>query len=204
MKRFMLGAVLAAAIAACETAPPAPVAMDEAAFQAAVTEAKDEWHAYATIESLSAILEDRELSDTQEVQLRFERGAARRLARVNLPGAIEDFETALALGPDAAFAESLETELEYAKTDLDNTGVRLQGMQTLPEWFDEMVARGELATAAERFRKSGLSPDEKHASLLEAAGYLCGDESEDDMDWSLGSDIEHLKDVEWCDAPADT
>lgn len=204
MKRVLLAGALMLAVAACETVPEA-VELTPEEFEAALNEAESAWHPYVQIQALSETLDEAVLSDAQKARLLFERGSTRRMARIDLPGAIADFEQALALSePGSEQAGALQTEIEYARTDLERARSQLETLQTLPEWVNSIVATGDIEAAAERYRASGLSPDETHTRLFQAADFLCEDESEDDQDFTLGSDIGHLDDLEWCENQAVT
>lgn len=201
MRSILCGAVLALALAACETTP-VPVELTPAEYQAAIAEAEGKWHPYLQIESLTATLETAVLSDQQKAGLLFERGKTRRLARIDVPAAIADFETVALLPADPAIAANLEAELEFAKDDVEAAEARLAGLQTLVDWFDDMVAMGRIEAAAARQKASGLAPTVTHARLLEAAGYLCKDteNSKDAQDW-LGDSATEITDLNWCESP---
>ncbi|MEQ9316488.1 MAG: hypothetical protein RLN72_11605, partial [Henriciella sp.] len=92
--------------------------------------------------------------------------------------------------------------LDFAKGDVEAAEARLAGLQTLPQWFDDMVAMGRIEEAAARQKASGLAPTVTHARLLEAAGYLCKDteDSADEQDW-LGDSATDIADLNWCESP---
>lgn len=201
MRSILCGALLALALAACETTP-VPVELTQAEYDAAIADAKAEWHPYVQIESLTQVIDTAVLSDQQRAGLLFERGKLRRLSRINLPGAVSDFEAALALPVEGDLNPLLHEELAFAKADVAGAQGRLAGLQSLPQWFDDMVAMGRIEEAAARHETSGLAPTVEHARLLEAAGYLCKDtdETEDDEAW-LGETSEDISDLNWCESP---
>ncbi|MEM5517763.1 hypothetical protein WNY37_12460 [Henriciella sp. AS95] len=204
MRLRLCSALAAITLAACETTP-VPVSLTEAEFNAVVASAQAEWHPYITIEEYSETLDTATLTDAQRAQLLFERGKTRRLERINLPGAIEDFDAATTLTTDAAFLAILEDEKNFAASDLALARGRLGRLQTLSEWFVDTVAIGDFEAVAERIRASGLSPSAEQARFLEAAGYLCrGAEDEPSEDFTLGEDIGHLDAINWCEAPSET
>ncbi|WP_084400050.1 hypothetical protein [Henriciella aquimarina] len=199
MWRSCLAGLFCLGLFACETAPPPAVELTPAQFDQAIDEAKAESHPWLTIQSLNETVETAALSDEQRARLLFERGTARRQARINLPGAVSDFRESLKLAPDSPVAANARTELGYADDAWGAAAGRLEGLQTLPEWFDDMVATGELEAAVERYRTSELAPTQEQAELLVAAGYLCREG--DDDDWTLGQDNEHLEKLGWCENP---
>ena len=204
MRLTLCSAVAMIAIAACQTTP-VPVHLTDAEFAELVTSAKAEWHPYITIEEYSAALDAATLTDEQRARLLFERGKIRRLERINIPGAIEDFEAAKLLVTDTELRSSLEAELAFAVSDLEQVRARLSGLQTLSDWFVDTVAIGDYEAVAERIRASGLSPSVEQARFLEAAGYICrGVEDAPSKDFTLGEDVSHLDGVNWCETPAES
>ncbi|MGB3627108.1 MAG: hypothetical protein WA989_14855 [Henriciella sp.] len=201
MRSTLCAAMLAVILAACETTPVA-VELTPAEYQAAITEAESRWHPYLQIESLTGTLDTAVLSDRQRAGLLFERGTTRRLSRIDLPGAVSDFEAATALAAAPSLTENLNTELDFARADAAAAAARLAGLQTLPQWFDDIVAMGRVEEAAARQKASGLAPTVEHARLLEAAGYLCKDvdDGEDAEAW-LGVPDEDISELNWCESP---
>lgn len=191
-----LGALL---LAACETPPPeVPAEMEAAAFQAAVADARDEWHPYASINKMTDLLDNQVLSEAQRTRLLFERGKMATEARINLPRAIEDLTQVQAYAAATVSGEDVTALIEQAEYRLNASRSRLAGLQNLPNWFDDKVATGEIGPAANRFRESGLSPDPQDAGLLEAAGFLCRKSVGNSDDWQFGYDNQHLEKLEWC------
>lgn len=201
MWRSCLAGLLCLGVFACETAPVA-VEMTPAAFDEALTDAAAEPHPWLTIAALTDTYETQTLSADQKARLLFERGSVRREAGINLPGAVSDFKDALAAAPESSVAENAGIEMGYAESSWGAAAGRLKGMQTLPKWFDDMVATGELPAAAERYRESGLAPTSEQARLLEAAGYLCARAGTDEAVWEYGEETGHLDALKWCESPA--
>ncbi|WP_300381966.1 hypothetical protein [Henriciella sp.] len=212
MWRSCIGGLFCLAIVACETTPAA-VILTPAEFDSAVAEANGKWHPWLTIESLTETLDTATLSSSQRARLLVERGSTRREAGINLPGAISDFSQALSLtveNDDGEMQPALganaradaEAALEYVESDFEEVRTRLAGVQTLQEWFSDKVASGDIVAGVERYKASGLAPEIRDARLLEAAGYLCADDLENDQDWELGHELDYLKDLEWCEITA--
>ncbi|WP_300393287.1 hypothetical protein [Henriciella sp.] len=202
MWRRTLSGLFCLGIVACETAPPVPTEMEPAAFEQAVGEARDKPHPWSTIQAYTDLLDSGRLSQGQRLEALFARGSARRQARINLPGAVQDLEEAQILaGADSPLIENIATEIEYAKTDWGRAAGKLEGLQTLPEWFNSKVAMGGLPEAAERYRESDLAPSPDQVSLLEAAGYLCRTSGASDETWTVTEEAEHLEGLEWCENP---
>ena len=201
--RLTLACALAAlTVAACETTP-VPVNLTEAEFNAALAEADGEWHPYLKIEDLTATLETATLSDEQRARLLFERGKTRRLQRIEVPEAVQDFDAAMALTTDSALLVTLQQEKEFAVADVGQIEARLGGLQNFSSWVSDSVAMGRIPEVANRLKTSGLSPDVEQARLLEAAGFLCkGAEDGPSEDFTLG-DTAHLTDLNWCEKPAE-
>lgn len=199
--RFLALACLGALmIAACETPPEPPTEMEAAAFQSAVADARDEWHPYASINKMTALLENEVLSPSQRSRLLFERAKLETEARINLPRAIRDLREVQSVSTTTLFNDQTDALIEQAEASLAAARARLAGLQNLPNWFDDKVAVGEIGLAADRFRESGLSPDPQDAGLLEAAGYLCRKSLGNSDDWQYGYDNQHLEKLEWCKA----
>ncbi|WP_018147438.1 hypothetical protein [Henriciella marina] len=207
MRSLLIAAIGAAALlTACETVPE-QVNMDPASFQSAVSDANSAWHPYASVQKLTQILNTQTLSPAQRARVQYERGRIRTESAIELPDAIQDLRAASSINatpadgdaaPVAASIPDTAPLIRIAEAKLNAARGRLNGLQTLPEWFDDKVATSAVAEAAERFRKSGLAPDPFDAGLLEAGGYLCRSSSAGRGEWNYGENISHLSDLDWC------
>ena len=201
MRLIALAALTAVLLGACETSPKL-VPMEPAAFEAAVTDARSSWHPYASINAFTKMAETQTLTPVQRAKVLYERGAIRTEQSIELPAAIDDFQQAAAIPENGLASSDIEQRIEVAQAKLDAARSRLAGLQTLPEWFDDKVAIGEVSAAAERFRNSGLAPDPYDAGLLEAAGYLCRAPSGEGQRWEYGENTAHLSELKWCETGA--
>ncbi|WP_084419385.1 hypothetical protein [Henriciella litoralis] len=201
MRRLLLGAIAAICLSACETTP-VPVVMEDAAFQAAIANAKTPWHPYNKMNAMDAIIANNVLSPAQTSRILYERAVIQTDARINLPEAVNKLNESRSLTTTTLFSSNFQTVMSTAQSELSQAQSRLNGLQTLPDWFDDMVAVGKLDEAAERYRQSGLAPDPYDAATLEAAGYLCRQRilGKSD-DFTLGENIDHLKNIDWCTQP---
>ncbi|MEZ5947335.1 MAG: hypothetical protein R3C13_00250 [Hyphomonas sp.] len=187
---------LALAVACASAPPPGPP------FAERLAAAKAESNPYAMDAVLSELVADTSLATADRAEALYERGSLRRLDGDNRRGAVADFEDMLALAPDHPKAEQARIELGQAKQDADALEVRIQYLLTLSQWFDASWALGERDVPANRFRASGLNPNQTQTRKLQDAGFLCGEAGEGGPVQTLGDPRPWLEDMTWCAPPA--
>ncbi|MCA8902700.1 MAG: hypothetical protein KDA53_15785 [Hyphomonas sp.] len=193
----LCAAFVLAAVAACATTPAVPAVPFAERFAAAQAAGNP----YAMDAALTQLLADSSLDTYARAETLHARGTLRRLDGDNRPGSVADFEEMLALAPDHPKAEDARAQLDMVKADAEALQARLAYMLTLQQWFDTSWALGERDAPAERYRASGLSPNEETARRLSEAGYLCGEEGEGPPAQGVGDAREWLEGLTWCSAP---
>ena len=103
MRRLLLGAIAAICLSACETTP-VPVVMEDAAFQAAVANAKTPWHPYNKMNAMDAIIANNVLSPEQTSRILYERAVIQTDARINLPEAVNKLNESRSLTTTTLFS----------------------------------------------------------------------------------------------------
>tara|TARA_R110000787_G_scaffold8359_4_gene27917 strand:+ start:19966 stop:20574 length:609 start_codon:yes stop_codon:yes gene_type:complete len=192
-----LAFIMAAFLAACATAP----ASMGPAFETAMVEARSNSNPYAADDTLSGLLENTNLSEDQRARALYARGSLRRQAGDDRRGAVEDFDAMLKLAPEHALAPNAREELAFAQTDVETIEVGLSRPLNLSQWFNSMWVLGEHAEAAERYRTSGLSPNEAELAKLVAAGFVCEDRNGAAPVHTMGDMRPDLENKHWCGAP---
>jgi tetratricopeptide (TPR) repeat protein len=190
--------VFLAFLTACATPPPAGMGP---AFEKAMSAAKADSNPYEADETLTELLSSATLSDDQRARALYARGSLRRQAGDDRRGAVEDFEAMMKLAPEHPLAPNATEELEFAKGDVETIEAGLKKMLNLSQWFDSMWVLGDHDAAAERYRRSGLSPSEEQVAKLTADGYLCLDKGGDAPVFTVGDPRPDLENLHWCAAP---
>lgn len=179
MIRICLSALLAAAaLSACETveeAPPAPVVevMGESQFASALRGAKADVDPFSGERKLSQLVNNSALAPDQRARALYARAGQRWKKTFNKVGAKADFDEYARLYPSATFANNARIESGYVNTEIRASQSRLQGLQTLRDWFDDTWALGKRDEAASRYKRSGLTPEPHQTYQLRATGYFC-------------------------------
>jgi hypothetical protein len=171
------------------------------AFDVALLDAKNDTNPYAADDTLSGLLENASLSDDERARALYARGSLRRQAGDDRRGAVEDFDEMLTLAPEHALAPNAREELAFAQIDVETIETGLRRPLNLVQWFDSMWVLGDHAEAAERYRKSGLSPTEAELAKLVADGFVCDDENGPAPVYTLGDMRPDLEHMHWCAAP---
>ncbi|WP_045695901.1 hypothetical protein [Hyphomonas sp. BRH_c22] len=192
-----LALIMAAFLAACATAPTGM----GPAFDAALVEASSGGNPYAADDALSKLLENTSLSDDERVRALYARGSLRRQAGDDRKGAVEDFGAMLKLAPEHPLASNAREELAFAQTDVETIEAGLARPLNLSQWFNSMWVLGAHAEAAERYRKSGLSPSETELAKLVADGFVCDDKGGEAPVYTLGDMRPDLEHKHWCAPP---
>lgn len=206
-------AIVVFGLAACETIP---ATMDPVLFDAELSQI-DEIPSVASVERTTAnFLTRTDLTPTQRANIVFLRAEKRLESRFNLPGAVADFEAFIAAIPEDPRVATAERRKIFATSEIDHAQRRLARLQNLPDWFDDKVLMGDIAAAAARYRKSGLTPNEFHVFLLREAGFICAGSSDDTASTEAMSDPaserslvhnfgtmrDDVKGAVWCDNPS--
>ena len=185
-----------AILAACESTPASY--MPEAEFQNIVGHARAEPRPVLAENELSELLSNASLSDAQKGETYYARAYARWRGNYDKPGAITDFDRFAQLRP----GDERVAETGSAKADIAGEIVlheqRLQGLQTLENWFNDMVALGRIIEGAERFQRAGLTPNEAQLTLLRDAGYICTGVAGGQPVHQHGDVPAHAAELVWC------
>jgi len=202
MKNNLVSATFSASLlivlSACETVPEAPSAMEQAGFEQVMARAASNPSPAAIDRDLTALLARTELSDDQKAKIYRLRGEKRWRGAFNKPGAIEDFDSFLAIRPADPEVANVRIERRSAQSDISGHQQRLRGLQTLPAWFNDKVAMGDIAEAAARYRKSGLTPTDRQVYTLREAGYICTNASGGEAIHRYGALPAYAASLVWC------
>ena len=180
MNRISIIAAFAVSIlAACETvvdeAPPPVVVevMSETQFSSALRSANADTNPFSGEQKLTALVNNNALSADQRGRALYARAQLRWKKTFDKAGAKSDFDEYARLYPSATFANNSRIESGYVQTELSAAQSRLQGLQTLRDWFDDTWTLGKRDEAAARYRRSGLTPEPHQVYQLQSTGYLC-------------------------------
>ena len=197
MRHAIFCLVFSLGVAACETVP---ATMDQTVFDAEIAQVEANPSIASVDAALAQLLARTDLTDDQRLDALYLRASQRWEARYNLPGAIRDFDRALALRPEDARASRANRQKVFAATEIKNAQQRLARLQTLPDWFDDKVLMGDVDAAAERYRTSGLTPTDSQLYLLREAGFVCDGEGE--RVHQFGPEPEYALGAVWCSDPS--
>ena len=206
-------AMVALGLAACETVP---ATMDPELFETQLTGIDDN-PSVASIEGMTtSLLARTDLTPNQRANVLFLRAEKRLESRFDLPGAIADFDAFIAAIPEDPRVATAERRKIFATSEIDQAQRRLANLQNLPDWFDDKILMGDVAAAAARYRKSGLTPNESQVYLLREAGFICAAGSVDPASsepatdpavesspvHNFGTLRDDVKGAVWCDNPS--
>lgn len=184
-------------LAGCETTPPADDLSGN--FEAVLAEALGTPNPYEADAAITALLSREDLTEDQRARALYRRGSLRRMEGNDRPGAVEDFEAMLDMGPSHALAGNARTELSYTRKDLKRLQANERRLLNHAEWFDTVWALGKRDEAASRYRKARLSPTAAQVIVLEQTGFICGSDGGGPDVYQLGDMRSDLKDKKWCD-----
>lgn len=196
--RYVLPALILG-FAACETTPPAPVAMEQTAFDEAYALAEANLSPVSADQALSDLLTNQVLSSVQRAEILYLRAEKRRLGKLNLPGAISDYQQFLSLLPEDERAAMVEAHLSSMRIDIRAAEARQSRLQSIEAWFDDKVLLGGLPEAAARYRESQLTPTERQIYTLREAGYICATGLGEPVH-NFGDVPAYAQDLTWCPA----
>jgi hypothetical protein len=196
MKFISALCLIAISLAACETVP---ASMDPAAFDAETARLNAASSIVAVDTDLGSLLTRADLTPSQRADALFLRAEKRLSASYNLPGAVEDFDAFIALVPEDPRIGQANRRKVFAATEIENAERRLAGLQNLPDWFDDKILMGDLASAVERYQTSGLTPTDFHLFLLRESGFICAAEGQ--TLHRYGPKPDYLGDAIWCPDP---
>ena len=194
--RYVLPALILG-FAACETTPPAPVTMEQTAFEEAYRLAEANLSPVSADEVLSDLLTTQVLSPAQRAELLYLRAEKRRAGKLNYPGAATDYEQFLNLLPEDARAASARSHLGALRAAIQSAQARLSRLQSIDDWFDDKVLLGNLPEAAARYQTSGLTPTERQVYTLREAGYICATGLGEPVN-NFGGLPAYAQDLTWC------
>jgi len=189
------------AIAACETteveAPPPVVAMSEAQFASALSAAKRDADPYAGEKKLTYLVQNNQLAADQRARALYARATQRWKKSSNKAGALADFDEFGRRYPSNTLANNARIERGYVQNEVTAIQRRMQGLQTLDQWFDDAWSLGERDKAAARYKKSGLSPEKHQAYAMERTGYICRGSGAKSVH-NYGPRHSHVNNLYWC------
>lgn len=188
-------------MSACETAPST---MDPLVFEADMTNLSENPSVASVDIALEQLLARPDLTDTQRATVLLARGEKRLDGRLNLPGAIADFDQFIALQPDAPNNAVAERRKLFAAEEIDAAQRRLAQLQNLSNWFDDKVLMGEIGVAAARYQAAELTPNPAQLYLLRESGYICADPAIADLQpvQKYGAPRDDTDGAVWCEDPS--
>jgi len=188
-------------LAACETttveAPPPVTPMSAAQFDSALSAAKRNTDPFASEQSLTYLVDNPQLAADQRARALYARATQRWKKSGNKTGALADFDEFIRLYPSNAFARNARTERGYVQNEIAAIQRRMQGLQTLDQWFDDAWSIGERDKAAARYKLSGLSPEKHQAYAMERTGYICRGSGAKPV-YTVGPRHSHVNNLYWC------
>lgn len=186
---------------ACATVPPT---MDPVAFQTELTLIDTNPSALSVDKQLTRLLARTDLTVEQRAMALLARGNKRLDMKLNIPGAIEDFDAYLVLSPNSPRAATVNRRKLFASEEIEAAERRLAQLQNLSDWFDDKVLMGDIAAGAARYRTSGLTPNPVQLYLLRESGYVCRPEEavESEPVHRHGDVPDHVEGAVWCPDPS--
>ena len=186
-------------VAACETVP---ATYDPVLFNAEIEGITDNPSVVSAEAALTRLLARPDLTPEQRIEVTYQRAAKRWDGKYDLPGAIADFDSFLALAPEDARVSAAGRDKVFAASEIENAQRRLAGLQNITDWFDDKVLMGDLDEGAARYKTSGLTPTDGHLYLLREAGYVCV--SDENPVHLHGPIPDYAKNASWCPDPAES
>ncbi len=188
-------------LAACETVP---AEMDPLAFEASLASADANANPARRDADLSDLIARADLSDAQRATALYTRADARLNTKFNLPGALEDFDAFLAMAPEDARGATANRRKLFTGEEIEAAERRLAQLQNLPDWVDDKFLMGDVAAAAARYQRSGLTPNAGHFYLLQETGFICAPTDLEDAVpvHQHGPEPEHVQSAVWCPDPS--
>ncbi len=174
-----------------------PTEMDPLAFDAAFGQAETMDHPIASERAFSALLTDNPLSDPQQATVLEARAKVRQDAGINKPGAVADLRRAMMLRPGVPANAGLEAQAAQLEEEIEEHRERLTGLQNQAEWLNDMIAIGSMDKAAQRYRVSKLTPNERQTYLLREAGHIC-ETGSDDLVHDHSPIPAYIEGLVWC------
>lgn len=201
--------VLAAALllGACASgapeAPPAPIMLSDAQYDAAMQAAQNPSDAFAEERNYTALLARKDLTSDQLLRTQYRRAVIRGTTASNLTGSIADYEQLVAkLPPDHRLAKPATDNLAYARTQRGFVEGRIsKGPRAQParEYLEDLMFMGRFEEA-KAFVKSSVSPSDLQVEKFAKAGLMCEGEGYAGYRWGYSNTGYH--NVNWCDAKA--
>jgi len=199
----IISLLLLMGVAACETVP---ATMDPTVFEADIARMSQDPNLAAAETDLSTLLTRADLTVEQRAEAGLLRGQTRLDARLNLPGAIADFDQFVQLQPEATQVALAKRRKLFASEEIDAAQRRLARLQNLSDWFDDKVLMGDIADGAARYQSAGLTPNPAQLHLLKMRGYVCTQETRADGEpvQQYGAPREDTAGAVWCEDPSDS
>lgn len=186
-------------VAACETVP---TTFDPAQFDTEIEQIAKNPSVVSAEAALTRLLARPDLTPEQRVEVTYQRAAKRWDGKYDLPGAIADFDSFLALAPEDARVSTVGRDKVFAASEIENAQRRLAGLQNITDWFDDKMMMGDLDEGAARYKKSGLTPTDLHLYMMREAGYIC--DGDEDPVHQHGQLPDYAKNASWCPEPAES
>ena len=193
--------LILSALAACETVPKT---MDPAQFERDIARLADNPSIASSDQEMAQLLARQDLTEVQRAELLYMRAEKRLDSRFNLPGAMADFDAFMSLQPEDARVSTAERRKVFVSEEIESAQRRLAQLQNLADWFDDKVLMGDLDAGAERYRRSGLTPNPAQLYLLRESGFVCVDTETSDAQpvHKYGTIRDDIEGAVWCDDPS--
>ncbi|MEM7460747.1 MAG: hypothetical protein AAF331_14875 [Pseudomonadota bacterium] len=188
-------------LAACETVPKT---LDPVLFEREIVTLTGNPSVASSDRQIAELLGRPDLTEGQRANAVFLRAEKRLDARFNLPGALEDFDTFMALQPEDTRRATAERRKLFVTEEIESAQRRLARLQNLSDWFDDKVLMGDVSAGAVRYRTAGLTPNPAQLYLLRESGFVCDDPGESDLQvvHQYGAARDDVEGAVWCDDPS--
>lgn len=205
MMRGLVLAVSGVVLAACASAPAAPVLLTDDEYKAAVAAATPRGvpggDPFQEVRNLTALMERKDLTDDQRLRTLYRRAAIRTNTGEDKLGGIKDYADFIAAAPAGhELLEHAQKNKTYTETQMDYINRRIaQGPASDPnQYFNDLLAAGRHDEAAKFFRENRVTTIyavEKLAKLR----YLCEGDGYSGPTYTWGYDNTPKANVRWCD-----
>lgn len=201
MKHLAASALLfCAMLAGCKTTdvvepPLAPLTED--AFVAQLKAAKADTNPFSGEQKLTELIEYPAITPDQHARALYARATQRWKKTHDKPGAQSDFREYIEKYPSGTFTTNAGYEVLYVEAEMAAAESRLLTLQTLRAWFDDTWALGKRDEAANRYRRSGLTPEPHQLYQLRATGYVCQGAGNSKLH-NYGPLTSEIQDLYWC------
>ncbi len=205
MMRAFVFAVSVAGLAACASAPAAPVLLTDEEYQAvmAATAVRNVpgGDPFQEVRNVSAVLERKDLTADQRLRTLYRRAVIRTNTGEDKLGGIKDYADFIAAAPAGHdLLEHAQKNKTYTEGQMDYINRRIaEGPEKdRNQYFNDLLSSGRHDEAAAVFREGRVTTIfavEKLAKL----GYLCEGDGYSGPSYRWGYDNTGYRDVRWCD-----